>query len=726
MGPGSGEAMATLRKKKADGTYARIGGDARGGVGSVPGRGGGRETSHDGRRLAAELWITYFALAATLLATSLLMRELVGVFSESVRGGDAGAIIERGVFLFLVSVLIYGGLVYQLARIGYYKRLRAHRPVPRGRIQTRFVEHPAPPVTILVPSYKEEPRTIEQTLMSAALQTYPNRRVVLLLDDPPHPDRPDDLAKLEAAKAIPRSIQEFLDRLALPFGREREEFEAREGRGELDADWEAERLAGLYESAAAWFRRKAARYPRTDHTDAFFVDRILVASAEDCSRRAAGLRSAVSLSEARLRLEYERLAALFCAEVTAFERKRYANLSHEPNKAMNLNSYIGLMGRGFAVAEGPEGLLLRELGPRDPNARFLRVPEAEYVVTLDADSILTPEYVERLVYHMEQPGNERVAVAQTPYTAVPGAPGGLERIAGATTDIQYIVHQGSSFFSAAYWVGANAVLRRSALEDIRVEGEERGFAVHKFIQDRTVIEDTESTVDLVARGWEVYNYPERLAFSATPPDFGSVLIQRRRWANGGLIILPKLLGYLLRKPLGWRKVLEGFMRVHYLVSLAGVNSALLLLFLYPFDEDLSTYWLPLTAVPYFYLYARDLALSGRRFRDVVAVYAFNLMLIPVQMGGVVKSLHQAVTGAKTPFGRTPKISGRTAAPRFYVATELALLAFFLFSAFMDALLENWANVAIAAANAAVFYFVVARFMGWRTSIKDLRLPKAGR
>ncbi len=724
MVSGSRKTLATLRKKKAVKTGGRSTGDAHG-VGPVPGRGGGKKTSHENKRHAVELWITYFALVATLLATSVLLWQLVGVYSDSLRRGDTRGVIEQSVFVLLVFVLIYGGLVYQLARIGYYKRLLAHRPAPREKIQARFLKHPVSPATILVPSYKEEPRTIEQTLLSAAMQTYPNRRVVLLLDDPPHPDRPDDLEKLEVARAIPQSIQAFLDHLALPFGREVQEFETRKERGKLDAGWEAEHLADLYESAATWFRRKAAHYPQTDHTDAFLIDRLLLASARDYSRRAADLRRAVPSSEARLQLEYERLAALFRVEVTFFERKQYANLSHEPNKAMNLNSYIGLVGGEFAVAEGPEGLLLREVGPHDQDARFLRVPEAEYLVTLDADSMLTPEYVERLVYHMEQPGNERVAVAQTPYTSIPGASGRLERVAGATTDIQYIVHQGSSFFSAAYWVGANAVLRRSALEDIRIEAVERGFTVHKFIQDRTVIEDTESTVDLVAHGWEVYNYPERLAFSATPPDFGSVLIQRRRWANGGLIILPKLLGYLCR-PLRWRKIPEGFMRVHYLVSLAGVNSALLLLFLYPFDEDLSTYWLPITAVPYFYLYARDLSLSGRRFWDVLAVYAFNLMLIPIQMGGVVKSLHQAVTGAKTPFGRTPKVSGRTAAPRFYVGTELALLAFFLFSALMDVLLENWANVVIAAINAVVFYFVVARFMGWRASIKDLRLRKIGR
>lgn len=63
----------------------------------------------------------------------------------------------------------------------------------------------------------------------------------------------------------------------------------------------------------------------------------------------------------------------------------------------------------------------------------------------------------------------------------------------------------------------------------------------RFIQDRTVIEDTESSIDLRRKEWRLYNYPERLSYSATPPDFGSLVIQRGRWANGGLLILPKLL-----------------------------------------------------------------------------------------------------------------------------------------------------------------------------------------
>ena len=42
------------------------------------------------------------------------------------------------------------------------------------------------------------------------------------------------------------------------------------------------------------------------------------------------------------------------------------------------------------------------------------------MLTLDADSVLLRDYCLRLVYYLEEPGNERVAVVQTPYSAFRG------------------------------------------------------------------------------------------------------------------------------------------------------------------------------------------------------------------------------------------------------------------------------------------------------------------
>src|SRR5438093_8482306 len=265
------------------------------------------------------------------------------------------------------------------------------------------------------------------------------------------------------------------------------------------------------------------------------------------------------------------------------------------------------MGRHLREVQRAAGLHLEHCAK---DVATWSVPDADYLLTLDADSIIVPDYAQRLVHYMSVPGNEWVAVAQTPYSTIPAAAGTLENIAGATTDIQYNIHQGFTAFGGTYWVGANALLRKRALEDIAQMDRERGYPITRFILDRTVIEDTESSIDLVSRGWQLYNYPERLAYSATPPDFGSLLIQRRRWANGGLIILPKLLSYLGRHVGRGRKAAEGLVRCHYLTSITTANLGLLVMLALPLGDRVETLWLPLAALPYYFLYARDLCRIG--------------------------------------------------------------------------------------------------------------------
>jgi len=328
----------------------------------------------------------------------------------------------------------------------------------------------------------------------------------------------------------------------------------------------------------------------------------------------------------------------------------------------------------------------------------------------------------RLVHVMQQPQHARTAVIQTPYSAVPHPPRLLERIAGATTDMQYLIHQGFTACGATFWVGANALLRKVALDDIVTTKIERGYVVRLYVQDWTVIEDTESSVDLILRHWQLHNYPERLSYSATPSDFGALIIQRRRWANGGLLILPKLLHYLRGRWL--RRFPEGFMRIHYLISPAAVNLGVLLILMYPLEKPLRIAWLPLTALPYYLLYGRDLVLAGYRWIDLFRVYALNLLLIPVNLGGVLKSLQQAVTGRTIPFSRTPKVAGRTTAPPTYVLCELLLIGYCLVGASVDAWHGRWMHALFALINAGILGYAFARFVGFREGLEDLRLRTA--
>jgi cellulose synthase/poly-beta-1,6-N-acetylglucosamine synthase-like glycosyltransferase len=140
---------------------------------------------------------------------------------------------------------------------------------------------------------------------------------------------------------------------------------------------------------------------------------------------------------------------------------------------------------------------------------------------LDADSVLLPEYCLRLVHLLKQQEYQDMAIAQTPYSAFPGSATRLERIAGATTDLQHIVHQGLTYYDATFWVGANAVIRKKALDQIAETAYISDYEVKHYIKDRTVIEDTESTIDMRLHGWRLFNYPERPSYSATTRSPGS-------------------------------------------------------------------------------------------------------------------------------------------------------------------------------------------------------------
>jgi cellulose synthase (UDP-forming) len=669
-----------------------------------------------------EAMLTRMAITWTVLAATLMSASFGADLLRGLRAGQLRRSAELAVFLLIVLFLIFGGLVYQVARYGHFRRKMAHRHEDLDDLDD--LAGLTAPLAILVPSYKEDLALVRQTLLSAALQDHAGRHVVLLIDDPPTPGSDTDREALGAARRLPGELQRLLEAPRRSFELAQQDFEDRARSGVLDHLAETRLVADLYERAARWLEDLADGEDVHDHTGRFFVAEILRAPAADHRRRAARLRALgtrQALTTPLLRREHRRLASLFTAELSAFERKRFANLSHEPNKAMNLNSYMSLLGGSYRFVLGADGLCLQP----DPDGG-LRIPAADYLITLDADSLLLPGYARRLVRLMQEPGNERLAVAQTPYSAVAGAPGPVEHLAGATTHIMHVLHQGTSHFDATFWVGANALLRMSAMRDIAQTTLERGHPVTRFIQDRTVIEDTESSVDLIARGWRLENYPARLAYSATPPDYGSLLIQRRRWANGGLLILPKLLRYALDGPGRLRRLPEVAMRLHYLTSIAGVNVGLLIVLAYPFKTIRVPLALPLSALPYFALYARDLARAGYRPLDVVRVYALNLLLLPVNLGGALKSLHQACTGRQIPFGRTPKTSTRTPAPPLYLLATFALLAQWTIGTGFDLAGGRLMNGTFGALNVALLGYAATRFVGWRAGLEDVRESLAER
>lgn len=281
-----------------------------------------------------------------------------------------------------VTLLTFSALMYLVARLGAMHRLRGHVRVPRAELDEHFSRHRST-ITVLVPSYAEEPRVVRTTLWSAVLQEFPATRVVLLLDDPPHPTDPTAAARLERTRQLATEIQWALQEPYTRAQAARARFAATAS-NTTPADVAA--LAAGYDDAAAWLHRMAAAEPQDDHTEVFFVSQVLGGLAGELGRTATSIRDAADTgslpSRRRLLQLHTRLVRIFQAELSVFERKRYASLSHEANKAMNLNSYLSLMGGAWVEDPTPAGLVLRPACPEDwPD---LVVPDSDYVLTLDA------------------------------------------------------------------------------------------------------------------------------------------------------------------------------------------------------------------------------------------------------------------------------------------------------------------------------------------------------
>jgi cellulose synthase (UDP-forming) len=621
----------------------------------------------------------------------------------------------------IVTFITLSALVYLIARQGALQRFKKHIRTPQRILDEHFYIHRSS-ITVLVPSYSEEVQVIRKTLLSAALQEFSDIRVVLLLDDNPFQISLDQKDRIEKTLKLGNEIEELL---STPYSSanallnylKKNNFKAEEN--------PISKIAEQYIWSAQWLEKIAEQEVIEDHVDVFFAEQVFKGLAIDLRQAGEELfiaqQEGTQLSKARLEQLCNRLIWIFGAKLDLFERKRYLSLSHEPNKAMNLNSYIGLMGGQYKKEQTPEGILLMPVkNKKDAN---LIIEDSDFILTLDADSILLPEYCSRLVYFLQQPDNSDVAVVQTPYSSFRGAPSRLERLSGATTDIQHIIHQGMSHYNATFWVGANAVILKKALDDIVEKEFIGGFEIKRYVQDHTVIEDTESSIDLALHNWRLVNYPERLSYSATPPDFGSLVVQRLRWANGGLLIFPKLLKLMHKRKHEGRPLskLETLVRTNYMVSIAWSNIGLLFLLIYPYDGRLLSPLVLLAAAPYFLAMAMDLKYCRYNYSDIIRIYGFNLILLPVNIAGTIKSLQQAVTTKKIPFARTPKVKNRTATAWLYLVSPIFILLFSLFTLWRNVEGQNWGNAAFAGFNSFAATWAIVAYIGIKNMVVDLWL-----
>jgi len=222
---------------------------------------------------------------------------------------------------------------------------------------------------------------------------------------------------------LPVEVANLLGDLHGPCAGAAAAFARRASADTVDLSAECGALAALYRHAAVWFEAQALPYRQGGHADRFFAEAVLgelgrrmLAGAEAWTRRAGD----PTISRALIEQAYRDVVGLASAEVVSFERKRYGNVSHEPNKAMNLNGYLSLIigGGCFREERHEDGIVLRACDSRESS---LRIPVSPYVLMLDADTVLLPDYASRMLAFLERSENAARGITSISNAALPGS-----------------------------------------------------------------------------------------------------------------------------------------------------------------------------------------------------------------------------------------------------------------------------------------------------------------
>ena len=170
-----------------------------------------------------------------------------------------------------------------------------------------------------------------------------------------------------------------------------------------------------------------------------------------------------------------------------------------------------------------------------------RAAQGDILVTLDADTVFTPETVANLVRQFAVDPDGRL-----------GAVAGVVRVGNRERNLltrwqglEYLTQIGIERSAYAHLgavpiiPGACAAWRKTAVTEVG------GYS------DSTLAEDCDLTLSLHQAGWRVSQDDEALAFTEAPDHADALLAQRIRWTFGTLQAIFKHRNMLLRRRYGW-------------------------------------------------------------------------------------------------------------------------------------------------------------------------------
>ncbi len=186
------------------------------------------------------------------------------------------------------------------------------------------------------------------------------------------------------------------------------------------------------------------------------------------------------------------------------------------------------------------------------HAIFCGETQGDFIVTLDADHIPKPTFLQRVLpnffrFNLDQGRYElnKVAFVQTPqafYNLPKGDPFGH--------DAHFFygpIQQAKDGMNSAFYTGTNAILRREALVSMGLQHFADDFIADESRLDEfdliggvssiSITEDMNTAMRLHSAGWKSVYHHEILAEGLAPDDLSSTLTQKLRWAQGTIQVL---------------------------------------------------------------------------------------------------------------------------------------------------------------------------------------------
>lgn len=176
----------------------------------------------------------------------------------------------------------------------------------------------------------------------------------------------------------------------------------------------------------------------------------------------------------------------------------------------------------------------------------------EFILTLDADHIPKPQFLQRVLPYFFQ-YNLRKGRYESNMKAFVQTPQSFYNLPdddpfGHRAKLFYgPIQQGKDGLNSAFYTGTNALLRREALvttglqnfaETLETDCDRLSeFELIGGLSSCSITEDMNTAMRLHAAGWQSVYHNEILAVGLAPDDLSSTLKQRLRWAQGTLQVL---------------------------------------------------------------------------------------------------------------------------------------------------------------------------------------------